>query len=273
MNPTPAEAARQAYVSHTTNLESVWKDVSQAAIDAHLAQVSSDLPTEEEILVAEDSGGLAGVRDLFTSRFAKLQAELETERDCKTTAIKTLNRYGEIIGAMATALDPKEGEHNIDAAKRVAAERDKLTRQLFECRQGFDVVVGLHKREKEKRDEAEKACAACNILFPALKRDIKTIADERDTLRQQLGDLLAIIHRDGGQYEEENGTEGAKNDAISVVLNLRGQAEEHLSIEKVKELMASAYQYGHQDTVESCYSDPDTVAEDLLTRKLKGKIE
>jgi len=46
------------------------------------------------------------------------------------TAIEDCNRSREIIYAMSAALEPNEGEHNIDCAKRVAAERTEAVAGL-----------------------------------------------------------------------------------------------------------------------------------------------
>ena len=42
---------------------------------------------------------------------------------------------------------------------------------------------------------------------------------------QMLGDLLAIIHRDGGDYKAQHGTQKAVEDAITVVSDLRQQLD------------------------------------------------
>ncbi len=46
-------------------------------------------------------------------------------------------------------------------------------------------------------------------------------AQLREAAEKQLGDLLAIIHRDGGQYQREHGTEKAVADAIQRVEDAR----------------------------------------------------
>jgi hypothetical protein len=44
-----------------------------------------------------------------------------------------------------------------------------------------------------------------------------------------LSDLLAIIHRDGGHYEAEHGTQRAFEDAVRIVHSYRIQIEEEAS--------------------------------------------
>jgi len=88
-NPTPAEAARQDFLSsgaiskrtfHQVVADAPnWERAAKAAISAHLAQVAEGLPTRSEIIDAywsKDFGnGYDAIRDLFAERFAKLQAE------------------------------------------------------------------------------------------------------------------------------------------------------------------------------------------------------
>jgi hypothetical protein len=45
---------------------------------------------------------------------------------------------------------------------------------------------------------------------------------EEETARHWLGELLAVIHRDGGQYQDKHGFITATQDAIKLVLFLRG---------------------------------------------------
>jgi hypothetical protein len=89
------------------------------------------------------------------------------------------------------------------------------------------------------QDEAYKqgymACAAnARTLLLQLQRSI-----ERDGGNQRdnhLGNLLARIHRDGGHYESEHGTDKAAEDADLIVANLYGQVDAlAASIGSVKE--------------------------------------
>ena len=54
---------------------------------------------------------------------------------------------------------------------------------------------------------------------------IRNQADAIAALSSQLGNLLAVIHRDGGHYESEHGTEEACADAETAVHVLRGSLE------------------------------------------------
>jgi septal ring factor EnvC (AmiA/AmiB activator) len=49
---------------------------------------------------------------------------------------------------------------------------------------------------------------------------------ERDEARRHLGNLLARIHRDGGQYQERHGTEKAVADADRIVANRNAELDE-----------------------------------------------
>ena len=61
---------------------------------------------------------------------------------------------------------------------------------------------------------------------------IRKQADAIATLSSQLGNLLAVIHRDGGHYEAEHGTEKASDDAITAVHVLRGSLEGYVEANK-----------------------------------------
>lgn len=48
-----------------------------------------------------------------------------------------------------------------------------------------------------------------------------TATIERDESRRHLGELLAVIHRDGGQYQAEHGAAKAVEDGMSMISELR----------------------------------------------------
>ena len=58
---------------------------------------------------------------------------------------------------------------------------------------------------------------------------IRKQADAIAALSSQLGNLLAIIHRDGGHYESEHGTEKACEDAETAVHVMRGCVDGFIS--------------------------------------------
>lgn len=49
---------------------------------------------------------------------------------------------------------------------------------------------------------------------------------ERVSCEASLGELLATIHRDGGHYQIEHGTEKAVRDAIDIVLSMRARLDD-----------------------------------------------
>lgn len=63
------------------------------------------------------------------------------------------------------------------------------------------------------------------ILESAGKR-IVALEAERDTTKTLLSNLLAVIHRDGGQYEGKHGTEKAAKDAMTSHYALLGELEQ-----------------------------------------------
>lgn len=57
-----------------------------------------------------------------------------------------------------------------------------------------------------------------------ISNDARTIAEltaERDDAHKDLGNLLAIIHRDGGHYAEEHGKSEAYDQAVAVCASYR----------------------------------------------------
>ena len=51
----------------------------------------------------------------------------------------------------------------------------------------------------------------------------------REDREKATGELLAIIHRDGGHYQDEHGTVRALQDAVNVVITLRTELDHALS--------------------------------------------
>jgi len=49
-----------------------------------------------------------------------------------------------------------------------------------------------------------------------------------------LGQLLAVIHRDGGHYQEKHGTEKAVYDAKDIVFGLLAQLEFYQDLQAIK---------------------------------------
>ena len=51
--------------------------------------------------------------------------------------------------------------------------------------------------------------------------------DQIAVLNNHLGNLLAVIHRDGGHYQDEHGTEKAVEDAMMIIPSQRADLETH----------------------------------------------
>lgn len=72
-------------------------------------------------------------------------------------------------------------------------------------------------KPSKHKDNAENAIA---ILRNAFRKAIDAAG-----AKQQLSNLLARIHRDGGHYEAEHGTDKAVDDADTIVANLNAAAD------------------------------------------------
>ena len=78
-------------------------------------------------------------------------------------------------------------------------------------------------------------CVACSETFLGDKRAIHCLRCAAKLLEAQLatakaqnqsfGNVLAIIHRDGGHYITKHGHEKASKDAIKIVLDLRKDSD------------------------------------------------
>lgn len=58
-----------------------------------------------------------------------------------------------------------------------------------------------------------------------LESQVRDLTGERERERQALGNLLAVIHRDGGHYQAEHGSKKAAEDAETLVCWLRDNVE------------------------------------------------
>lgn len=83
------------------------------------------------------------VADLLAmpDKLSAANAEVERMRDNLQTAIDDGNRSREIIYAMVAELNPLTGEHNIDAAKRVATELSALHTVALDLAHELSAVV------------------------------------------------------------------------------------------------------------------------------------
>lgn len=67
-------------------------------------------------------------------------------------------------------------------------------------------------------------CYFCLELHDA-KAEVEKLRAQLAAERQSHGDLLAVIHGDGGHYVEEHGWEKAQSDAVDIVYKLKADRE------------------------------------------------
>lgn len=82
----------------------------------------------------------------------------------------------------------------------------------------FEAAAERASRELAAKD-AEIATA--KVTITELAEQFDTLRADRDATARHLGELLAVIHRDGGQYQTENGVVKAVEDALSKLSSLR----------------------------------------------------
>lgn len=107
-----------------------------------------------------------------------------------------------------------------NAIERVSSlERTIATLQMRLRRAGYLLIEEIGADGPEGADDTAERAAGL----------IRKQADAIAALSSQLGNLLAIIHRDGGHYESEHGTEKACADAMQRICDTRaglGAADE-----------------------------------------------
>jgi phage host-nuclease inhibitor protein Gam len=106
--------------------------------------------------------------------------------------------------------------------ERLTAERDAAIRE----------IGPVHREAERLRAEVERLTKDWYALQQQVddleQRSlyaVTSVIDERDALGKHLGDLLAVIHRDGGQWRDEFGDARATEDAIAAVYELRSEVE------------------------------------------------
>lgn len=107
-------------------------------------------------------------------------------------------------------------EEHADALRLLLAdsrEVERLTTMLADCYR----ESGADPDGNEDWRLAESAVRAVKETRADAEREADELEAERHTVRKQLGDLLAVIHRDGGHYQDAHGTEKAVEDAMRVV--------------------------------------------------------
>lgn len=102
------------------------------------------------------------------------------------------------------------------------AEIAELRRKLS----GFDELCSLG---LGGRDVGIPLLVAAANEIRSLTRQIVGADRERDESRRLLGELLAVIHRDGGQYQAEHGEAKAVEAGMARVHELRSLISEHVA--------------------------------------------
>jgi hypothetical protein len=112
-----------------------------------------------------------------------------------------------------------------NSVKRLTAERDAAIREIGPAHREAErlraeverltIALEMHDRiENQTNAENERLTKERDDLEQRSLHAVASVIDERDALGHHLGDLLAVIHRDGGQYRAEHGDEKATEDAI-----------------------------------------------------------
>jgi hypothetical protein len=82
-----------------------------------------------------------------------------------------------------------------------------------------------------------------------LREEIDHLMEEIDHLNKLLGNLLAVIHGDGGHYQGEVGTEKAAKDAEKIVCDLRAKRDAlKAALQRTHNLIVSALNHGITET-------------------------
>ena len=91
----------------------------------------------------------------------------------------------------------------------------------------------------------ENVEATHRITLREVQRETMRVQTENDKLREQLGDLLALIHRDGGHHQDDVGTEQALVDAKNVLLDWRQSHDELAASQKQNVMLEIAEKFSH----------------------------
>jgi hypothetical protein len=116
---------------------------------------------------------------------------------------------------LSGALDAVENDINnlraeLEQAREIISDLSaKLNERFTRC-----TYCG-YKIEYNADSEAETISAMFEINRPALTCEKDPRAKELEQARAHLGNLLAVIHGDGGQYQQDHGTDHAVKDAIT----------------------------------------------------------
>lgn len=85
---------------------------------------------------------------------------------------------------------------------------------------GYCAKLAESERQNAHHVQMRQRCSDDNVALSRLRNEAEQRAS---ALAAQLGNLLARIHRDGGHYQDEHGTEKACADAETAVVGLLAQ--------------------------------------------------
>jgi hypothetical protein len=154
--------------------------------------------------ICDDVGTLrAGLAaDAILGLVATDIAQLRTQ--CEGLAQSALNNGADVLRL--------EGERDraLDAGIESAIE---ISRLREEARAKGKALAVMEDRIAAMLREVESA----KLSHEGQRRNTKRFMAERDELQRKLDDLLAVIHRDGGQYQAAHGLEKAYSDARVII--------------------------------------------------------
>ena len=234
--------------------------------DALVAMKSERDCWEHRAEVAERENGEALSMLAFTGEPSSLWQAAAAARVKLDEAVQKA-RYESDVAAQAMAAK--------DAAVREAARVDSQWRELYLHRLDEVITLGAKLAEAEQeRDDADDALAACQAQATG------TIARLREALDQwedSALNLLAVVHRDGGQHTATVGFSASCTEAEAVVVALRAalNSEEIRHDEVLDELEQMSKQVRNVSArlAEAERERDETVAGAEYRRKLLAALE
>lgn len=201
-----------------------WDAVAQAAFTAFTA--FTDGPSDEEIDNAYDldfgdteATSRQRLRLLFAPHIAKAQAEAQRWKQASMLIEKTANEnlaHCDKLKAELVELN-KDLQTTIRWKHWAETDRDRLKGELAKYKQNWeglrDAVYGVENHPSINFSNVE---AEANEVRYFRDRALAELA----ALKASVGDLLAVIHRDGGHHQAENGLIGSLHDAHGIILGL-----------------------------------------------------
>lgn len=130
------------------------------------------------------------------------------------------SKSGYVLAGVLAERDQLRTDLAATVGRSSSLERTIATLQMRLRRAGQLLIEEIGADGPEAADDTAERAAAV----------IRNQADAIAALSSQLGNLLAVIHRDGGHYESEHGTERACADAETAVHVMRGCVDGFISL-------------------------------------------